>query len=495
MSEMLARARACESHAETQIRPEERPVFHLSPRTGWLNDPNGFSWYQGKYHLFYQYNPYGPQWGNIHWGHAVSSDLLRWEYLPAALAPDQPYDSFGCFSGTAVTLPDGRQLLLYTSTAVVDFVPEGKCIQTQSAAIGDGVDYQKVSTNPVLTAEDLPEGADPYEFRDPSLRKDGEEYLAIAASRNQLCGTQVVQFRSPDGLRWEFDRVLVESRGRIGGMWECPDYFRLDGRQVLIACAMDMEEETGAFHPGNNAFCMIGEELSDGSFRETALQTVDHGPDFYAPQTMLSPDGRSILIGWMQNPAVETAGLDIPFLGQMTIPRELSIRDGRLRQTPVRELSDYRRGEVRYRDIQLGPEELSLPGIRGRVLDLSFVVNAEPGQYQMFRCRFARKGDCFAELRYEPDTRILTVDRSAAKTIGTKIMSRQTALQAGGSGLTVRMILDRYSAEVFADDGMTVMSLTFYNEPDADAVTFSAEGSARMDITAYELDREVESEI
>ena len=90
------------------------PFFHLTPWIGWMNDPNGFSYYQGQYHLFYQYNPYDTQWDAMHWGHAVSPDLLHWTYLPASLAPDAPYDSFGCFSGSAIELPDGKQLLLYT---------------------------------------------------------------------------------------------------------------------------------------------------------------------------------------------------------------------------------------------------------------------------------------------------------------------------------------------------------------------------------------------
>ena len=109
-SELLNKAREYEAAHGQQITAEERPAFHLTPYVGWMNDPNGFSWYQGQYHLFYQYNPYQTQWDSMHWGHAVSKDLLHWEYLPAALAPDQDYDHVGCFSGSAAELPDGRQL-------------------------------------------------------------------------------------------------------------------------------------------------------------------------------------------------------------------------------------------------------------------------------------------------------------------------------------------------------------------------------------------------
>ena len=113
-SQTLREARKYEEAAEKIIKKEDRPDFHLSVRTGWLNDPNGFSYYKGEYHLFYQYYPYEAKWGSMHWGHAVSKDLLHWEYLPAALAPDEAYDKDGCFSGSAVVLPDGRHLLMYT---------------------------------------------------------------------------------------------------------------------------------------------------------------------------------------------------------------------------------------------------------------------------------------------------------------------------------------------------------------------------------------------
>ena len=117
-----------------------------------MNDPNGLSFYDGKYHLFYQYNPYDSHWGPMHWGHAVSRDLLHWEYLPCALAPDTDPDRNGCFSGGALTLPDGRHLLMYTGVVKEEDRPEiEETVQTQNLAFGDGVDYVKYEGKPVLT--------------------------------------------------------------------------------------------------------------------------------------------------------------------------------------------------------------------------------------------------------------------------------------------------------------------------------------------------------
>ena len=141
----LQKARAYEAEHGAAITPAERPAYHMTPYVGWLNDPNGFSYYKGKYHQFYQYNPYDVRWAPMHWGHAVSTDLLHWEYLPCALAPDSPVDNGpGCFSGSATEMDDGKQLLMYTSV-IAEKQPNGEMrdIQTQSIAIGDGLDYEK----------------------------------------------------------------------------------------------------------------------------------------------------------------------------------------------------------------------------------------------------------------------------------------------------------------------------------------------------------------
>ena len=145
MSQILRDARAYEEEKGRSIPDGDRPLFHLSARTGWMNDPNGFSRYKDRYHLFYQYHPFDSRWGTMYWGHAVSDDLLCWQYLPAALAPDRPYDHAGCYSGCAVELPDGQQLLAYTGVAK-EVAEDGelKDVQTQNLALGDGTNYTDV---------------------------------------------------------------------------------------------------------------------------------------------------------------------------------------------------------------------------------------------------------------------------------------------------------------------------------------------------------------
>ena len=199
----LQKARAYEAEHGAAISPAERPAYHMTPYVGWLNDPNGFSYYKGKYHQFYQYNPYDVRWAPMHWGHAVSTDLLHWEYLPCALAPDSPADNGpGCFSGSATVMDDGKQLLMYTSV-VAEKQPNGEMrdIQTQSIAIGDGLNYEKPACNPVLTQKDLPEGFSKFDFRDPKIWREVDgTYSAVTVCRAEDGSGAAALFQSKDGF-------------------------------------------------------------------------------------------------------------------------------------------------------------------------------------------------------------------------------------------------------------------------------------------------------
>ena len=231
-SQTLREARKYEEASEKLIKEEEKPAFHLAARTGWMNDPNGFSYYKGEYHMFYQYYPYDSQWGSMHWGHAVSSDLLHWKHLPAALAPDEFYDRDGCFSGSAVELDDGRQLLMYTGV-VRERQRNGGIseVQTQCLAVGDGTDYEKYEKNPVLDESDLPEGCSRFDFRDPKIwRKDDGTYCCIVGNRPADGSGQILLFTSPNGFQWNYKKVFCTNNHRFGLMWDCPDFFKLDGK-------------------------------------------------------------------------------------------------------------------------------------------------------------------------------------------------------------------------------------------------------------------------
>lgn len=491
-SPTLRKAREYEETFEKNIKKEERPMFHLSPRTGWMNDPNGFSCYDGKYHVFYQYHPYNSQWGPMHWGHAVSEDFLHWEYLPVALAPDEPYDEKGCFSGSAVTLPDGRHLLMYTGVKGQEQENGVSCdVQTQCLAVGDGVEYEKYEGNPVLDEKDLPQGGSKLDFRDPKLwQKKDRGYYCVVGNRPEDGSGQILLFESEDGFLWKFKNTLIENKNRFGKMWECPDFFELDGKWILLTSPQEMFAEGLEYPNGNGTLCMIGEfHEESGTFTEEQNQSVDYGVDFYAPQTTLTQDGRRVMIGWMQN--WDTCGIrnqGEPWFGQMSLPRELFLKDGRLCQRPVRELESMRCNQVEYKEVSVG-ENLTLEKVQGRKIDMELFICPENGEevYQKFQVRFAQDKKYYTEISFRPQEAVLKIDRKFSGTRRAVVHERCCKVSSHNGKLKLRIILDRFSAEVFVNDGEQVLTMTMYTDQNADGISFLADGKVKMNLVKYDL--------
>ena len=492
-SSILNTAREYEEVRGSQIKKEERPAFHLSPRTGWMNDPNGFSWYQGQYHMFYQYNPYSTKWDTMHWGHAVSEDLLHWKYLPAALAPDKTYDECGCFSGSAMELPDGRQLLMYTSVSRQELEDGKVCdIQTQSLAVGNGAEYEKYESNPVLTANDLPEGGSEIDFRDPKMWK-GEDglFYCVIGNRPADGSGQILLYSSEDGFVWNYVSTLAENKNRYGKMWECPDFFTLDGKRVLVVSPQDMLPDGFEYHNGNGTLCLMGELDQDTkTLKEEYAQSIDYGIDFYAPQTVLAPDGRRIMIGWLQNwDTTQHCPDGAKWFGQMSLPRELSIEDGRLYQRPLKELETMRRDKVEYKDVLLENDTISLERIRGRQIDMELVIRPEDPEegYRKFALRFAQNEIFHTALSFRPYESVLKIDRKFSGSRRAYIHQRRCLVDGDPNELKLRVILDRFSVEIFINDGRQVMSAAIYTDREADGISFFADGKVKIDVVKYEL--------
>ena len=489
ISQTLLRAREFEEEAEKRMKEEDRPMFHFAARTGWINDPNGFSIYNGLYHLFYQYYPYAKQWGPMHWGHAVSKDLLHWEHLPAALAPDTLADRDGCFSGSAVTLDDGRHLLMYTG--VVRIPQPGKEIftQTQCVAAGDGKDYSKYFGNPVLTNAELPPDSSVFDFRDPKVfREEDGGYGCVVGNADDKNHGRIMYFRSKDGFRWKYVGILTENDGNYGRMWECPDFFGLDGKSVLLVNPQDMERR-GEYYNGNNSMGMIGTFDKEACrFIKESDQALDFGIDFYATQTLESEDGRRIMIGWMQNwDTIKYTRTDIPWLGQMTIPRELSIRDGRICQRPIREFDSLRNGKTEYRNLHLS-DRTKLKGISGRMIDMEIEIRPEEaGSLKKFEIRMAQNAEYHSSLVYRPDEQTLEFDRSCSGTRSAVVTSRRFDIISPKETLKLRLIFDRYSVEAFINDGTQTMSCNIITDISADEIEFVPDGNAVIDIEKYDL--------
>lgn len=491
VSDKLQQARGYEQNAMSRISENERPAFHITGSAGWINDPNGFSCYNGEYHLFFQYYPYKNVWGPMHWGHAKTKDFIRWEQLPAAMAPDMEYDKDGCFSGSAVETPDGKHLLMYTGVQrVIGESGEMEDRQTQCIAVGDGMNYTKAGENPVITGEHVPEGGSVRDFRDPKIWYDAEEkaYYSVVGNRPADGSGAILLYRSEDGLNWEYVTTVDACRNEYGRMWECPDFFPLDGKWVLAVSPQEMKQMGREFHVGHGTMFLVGDyDKKTHTFCRNWVQSIDYGLDYYAPQSLETADGRRVSIAWMQNWATcHSQPEKVRWFGQMTLPRELKIENGRVYQNPVRELENYRANPVIHKDVPVSGET-TLEGVNGRIIDMTVIVR--PGDekgYRKFKMYFAKGEDCFSSVSFRPASGKVRMDRTFSG-FAYDIVNNRSFLVDAEKEVKIRVVMDRFSVELFFNDGAQTATMTLYTPQEFDGISFEAEGNVLMDVEKYDL--------
>jgi beta-fructofuranosidase len=489
----LNKARKFEKEQEKRIKREDRPLFHLTPRIGWMNDPNGFCFYQGKYHLFYQYHPYSCIWGPMHWGHAVSDDLISWEPLPAALAPDSKNDFEGCFSGCGIERDDGKLALIYTGVRK-NPSDKKKNVQIQCMAVGDGRDFEKLKS-PVIDSSKVPAGCSIEDFRDPKvIRGEDGAYYLYAVNKNADGRGQVLVYKSKDLTVWDFCNVAYKNDSGPGSMLECPDVFELDGHDILMLSAQEVLQSDD-FDAGNIGLCLIGHyDKSCHKFVAEKKQQIDRGLDFYAQQTIKAPDGRRIMIGWLQNWDIcNYREKDAKWYGQMSLPREIWIENGALFQRPVKEIEKYwgRRQEIK--GLKVKDEKKILSEIQDQCLDMTVTVRKCDNELSYFNINLfegeASDGSIhYARVYYDYKLGKAGIDRSCTGTKAALLHERSCGYKIkDGEDLKLRIITDRNSVEVFFGQGELAMSMSIYDETKGQGISFEALGGAEIDILSYEL--------
>ncbi len=452
MLENIRRAQAAiDRNRESTGRGSMRQHYHFMGQTGWINDPNGLIYFRGKYHYFYQYNPYYGFWDYMHWGHAVSDDLLHWEYLPLALAPSESYDDHmrgGCFSGSAIE-HDGKLFLVFTAATNRgnDFE------QTQCVAWSeDGIHFEKYAGNPVLTA---PEGVVPSLFRDPKVwEHDGSFYLVCGAGvlrgADRKSVGQALLYRSQDLLHWDFVNVLSDNRGEWGFMWECPDFFRLGDQYVLTCSPMGAGSNTAVYFVGDF-------DYDTGKFSCRTSGAIDRGMDYYAPQTFAAPDGRRIAVGWANEwqwmPFWKDWGPTYQegWCGFFNLPREIRmLPDHTLQFVPIRELEALRTDACRMEPFAVDEQERELTAGDGVSFEMKLKVDLQETDAERLelclRCGEGRKTTCMFDLKRAE----LWVDRSESDG-WSRDVSRSALFLKGKRELDIHIFSDQSSLEIFTD--------------------------------------------
>ncbi|MGG1552458.1 glycoside hydrolase family 32 protein [Paenibacillus ferrarius] len=469
-----------------------RPKYHFTPEQQWMNDPNGLVYFQGEYHLFYQYYPNGTTWGPMYWGHAISKDLTSWEHMPIALEPDE---HGYIFSGSAVVdwhdtsgFFGGEAGLVAIFTHHKNAGENGAVRERQSLAYSSdaGRTWIKYSGNPVLADDRFPD------FRDPKVfwHAASERWIMVLAS-----GQTVSIYHSPNLKEWTFASQFGEGEGAHIGVWECPDLFELpvDGDPSHTKWVMLVSIGNAPEYPeGSRTQYFIGQ--FDGSVfqNESAPESVkwlDGGRDNYAGVSwsdIPAADGRRIYIGWMSNWKYAQVTPTESWRSAMTLPRTLALRSREdrtlLAQLPVRELDQWKKDTRQWQDllVEPGANPLSELALTSFMLEAEFELQtaAEFG----FK---VRASDAYETvIGYIAETQELFVDRTR---------SGKTDFQADFSGkhevkaevlngsLTLRIWVDSCSVEVFAGEGEAVITdLLFPAEEQSGLAVYAKHGTVKL---------------
>lgn len=437
---------------------KQRLTHHLMPPIGWLNDPNGLCYFQGKYHVFFQYSPFEANGGLKFWGHYSSYDLLEWEYEGIALYPDTIYDCHGVYSGSAIE-KDGNMHLFFTGNVKLDgeydYINDGRESSTLHAVSEDGIHFETKEV--AIHCAEYPEEYTCH-IRDPKVWKEENCYKMILGGRKKNNQGTVLIYCSEDMENWEYERELT-TKQPFGYMWECPDLFELSGQKILSVSPQGLERKTWKFQ---NVYQSGYFPLQDENPQEEQFREWDMGFDFYAPQTFTDGNGRRILIGWMGMPdADEEYGNKTIGEGWqhcLTVPRELRIQDGQILQYPVKELESLRKERTLLHD-EKGEAEIRTEVNEGFDLLLEDIHMIESSfKISLGGQMLLKYENGVAEIGFPGLT-------GAGRTV------RKAKID---SFRNIRLLVDTSAAEIYLNDGEIVFSTRYY--PDREDLQLKMQG-------------------
>jgi len=464
---------------DTGNREKFRPTYHFSPLYGWMNDPNGMVYKDGEYHLFYQHNPYGSKWGNMHWGHAISKDLINWEHRPDAITPD----ALGTiFSGSAVV--DTDNTAGFGAGAIVAIYTQNSDRQVQSIAYStdNGRSFTKYENNPVLTS-------DARDFRDPKVfwHKDTQRWIMLLA-----VGQEMQIFSSSNLKDWSFESSFGEGQGAHGGVWECPDLFELpvDGtneKKWVLLCNLNPGGPFGGSATQYFVGTFNGKEFVNESPSKT--KWMDWGKDHYATVTWSdAPDNRRIAIAWMSNWQYAN---DVPtsqYRSPNSVPRDLSLFtvDGEtyLQSAPSPELLKLR-DISKKRSFKVNGTRTIKDMIAGNegAYEIELTIENQHADVIGFRL-YNDKGE-EVDMQYDMKEKKFSMDRRKSGDVGFNEnfpMLTWTAIESGKDELKLRLFVDKSSVEAFGDGGRFVMTnQVFPSEPYTHIDFYSKGGAYKVD--------------
>ncbi len=487
---------ACKPRIERSPMPLNQPYrerIHFSPPAAWMNDPNGLVYYAGEYHLFYQHNPDDIVWGPMHWGHAVSTDLVNWQHLPIALYPD---DNGTIFSGSAVI--DWRNSAGFGKEAMIAiFTQDQNGRQSQSLAYSTdkGRSWTKYAGNPVLEPPN-----NIHNFRDPRVfwygdAQSGHWVMAVTG------GSVILFFTSADLKKWTPTGGFGFGYGATGGVWETPDLFELPvdgGPETRWVLSVGVGNGAPSGGTGTQYFVgtFNGENFTSDNPKNTVLW-ADFGADFYAAQSWNeAPGGNRIWLGWLNNWRYADKIPTSTWRGAFSLPRQLSLTstpDGlRLIQQPLSGMDTLRDANRAWQDQVIAPGENLLAGLSGEVFEIIAEFEVLPSTQANRLGLRLKSGDNQTTIGYATKSHTLFVDRKdcGQNSFRPDFPGVQTALmEPQGGKVRLHIFVDRASVEVFGNDGLaSITDQVFLCAGSSSLELFADGGPVHLNaLTVYQL--------
>jgi fructan beta-fructosidase len=481
--------------AQKLFQEPHRPQIHFSPKAHWVNDPNGMVYHKGVYHLFFQYYPDSTVWGPMHWGHATSTNLVHWKEQPIALYPD----SLGyIFSGSAVvdkanTSGLGKNgkaplVAIFTHHDPVGEKEKRIDFQYQSIAVSldDGKTWTKYANNPVLKNPGI------VDFRDPKVMwyEPQKKWVMTLATKDHI-----TFYSSPDLKSWTKESLFGKEVGAHGGVWECPDLFALDhdGKKVWV---LIVNLNPGGPNGGSSTQYFLG-DFDGKTFTASHTDTrwLDYGPDDYAGITWSNTGNRRIFIGWMSNWMYANIVPTKTWRSAMTIARDLKLvhngNDLLVASQPVKELSAIQSKPVIVQSLKPS-NSIDLAKRTGKI-KFPCRLNLTMEEVKDFSLIVSNDANEEIVVGYDKQQNQYFIDRSrSGKTDFHKdFAARHVAPRlTGKSKMEMTLILDISSVELFADDGLTVMTSIFFpNKPYTNIAFKSSDGAVIKQLEYISLNR------
>lgn len=462
---------------QTMAADLQRPTFHFLSPSNWINDPHGLIEWQGQYHLFYQYNPHGPFHGMIHWGHAVSDDLVRWRDLPVALVPEPGlYDQDGCWSGCAVN-DAGLPTLFYTATHP----------QTVAVAVSRDnlITWEKVAENPLIPGPPEEIGAlAGGHFRDPFIWQTDDGWEMLIASKIEGVGGQVLLYSSQDLRQWEYKGIFLGGDSTQtepfwqGTMWECPNLLDFGEHQVLFLSVQAT--------PSDHLYAVYfsGKRVNNRFVTGTSQMLV-HGGCLYAPQAMRLADGRFVMFGWLPEGRSQQACLEAGWNGAHSLPLELNLLDdATVAVTPVQELQKLRGEHWQDNEISLfGETETILPYIAGKALEIEVEFIPDEDAECGLKVFCSPEAEEQTRIVYKREAGQIIVERDHASLDQRADVNPATmpVSLAAGESLRCRVFIDHSIVAVFVNERLCLICRVYPTRDDSQGVRlFSRQGQTAI---------------